>query len=80
MVAGYMCKETRIFNVPRSFFTWSYRLFPPIRKKLVQLTGSLVVDSSKFKRMMNWIPPHTLEEGIKDMVSDYLSRSRNLVS
>ncbi len=79
LIAGYIGKEPRLFNVPRSLFTLSSRLLPPIRQKLVQLTSSLVVDSSKFRTTLRWTPPYSLEEGMKDMVSDYLSRRGNRV-
>lgn len=78
LIAGYMGKKAKLFNVPHSFFTLSSRLFPPIRQKLVQLTGSLVVNSGKFRTTMHWTSPCALNDGIKDMVSDYLSRSQDL--
>jgi nucleoside-diphosphate-sugar epimerase len=79
LIADYMGKEPKLFNVPISLFTFSASLLPPIRQKLIQLTGSLVVDSSKFRNTMRWTPPYSLKEGMKDMVSDYLSRRGNRV-
>jgi len=37
------------------------------------------VDSSKFRNTLRWTPPYSLNEGMKAMVADYLSRSGNRV-
>ena len=79
LIACYMGKEPKLIAVPNTLFRLSFKLLPPIRKRLVQLTGSLVVDSSKFRNAMHWRPSYSLKEGMKDMVLDYLSRSGNRV-
>ncbi len=31
-----------------------------------RLTGSLVVDSSKIRQELGWVPPFTMEEGLRE--------------
>lgn len=76
-IAAAMGKKIILFKLPRPVFKWSSKFFPPVRQKLLQLTGSLVVDSSKFRNMMNWSPQYPLKQGIGEMVSDYISRFQN---
>jgi nucleoside-diphosphate-sugar epimerase len=38
-----------------------------------RLTDSLMVDSSKIRKMLGWTPPYTLEEGIRETVKWYRS-------
>jgi nucleoside-diphosphate-sugar epimerase len=36
------------------------------RDEIRRLTGSLVVDSSKARRLLDWRPPHTLDAGLAE--------------
>jgi len=45
------------------------------KKPLInRVTDSLVVDSSRFRRELNWTPPYSLDEGIRETVSWYCNR------
>jgi UDP-glucose 4-epimerase len=45
-------------------------------RDIVRLCGSLQVDVSHTKELLGWAPPYTLEEGIRETVSYYLSTQR----
>jgi len=44
------------------------------RAEIERLTGSLCVDSSKIMDVLNWQPPYTLDQGIKETVDWFLAR------
>jgi len=37
-----------------------------------RLTGSLVVDSSKVRHILGWVPPYRLDEGLQHTIASYL--------
>jgi len=41
-----------------------------------RLTGSLQIDSTKIRTLLNWNPPYTLEEGIAETVKWYMEKER----
>lgn len=60
--------------------------FPPAVLKMIgkitgkgaeidRLTGSLQIDSSKIRTLLNWNPPYTVEEGISETVKWYLKQA-----
>jgi nucleoside-diphosphate-sugar epimerase len=44
--------------------------------EITRLCGSLQVDISHTKELLDWHPPYTLEAGIRETVKDYLSAKR----
>ena len=38
-----------------------------------RLTGSLIVDTRKVRQQLEWTPPFTLDEGLRDTVQWYLA-------
>ena len=70
MIAGAMGKRAVLFA-----------LYPGILRvlcgaigkseELEKLAGTLLVDSSKIRELLNWKPPFTLGEGIKETVKRY---------
>lgn len=60
-------KKAKLFFIPLCVLKVLARV---VRKEesLMRLTGSLVVDSSKIRKLLSWNPPFTLEEGIKQTV------------
>ena len=44
------------------------------RAEIERLTDSLCVDSSKIRKLLNWEPPYTLDQGIQETVDWYLTR------
>jgi nucleoside-diphosphate-sugar epimerase len=74
-IARAMGKEPRIWAVPKPLLSLAGAIFPPVGRALKRLSDSLLVDSSKFRKTMNWEPQQTLDQGIESMVSDYLARN-----
>ncbi|MBF0328445.1 MAG: NAD-dependent epimerase/dehydratase family protein [Nitrospirae bacterium] len=72
-IADAMGIKPLLINIPESFFTAISVAMPPLRPVLERLTGSLAVDSSKFRRIIGWKPKLTVDEGIKSMVADFIS-------
>jgi nucleoside-diphosphate-sugar epimerase len=44
---------------------------------LSRLTGSLAIDSSHCQKSLNWSPPYSVEQGIREMVDWYLGVEKN---
>ena len=60
--------KPRLINVPQSFLEFGANLFG--RADLAQrLFGSLQVDISKTKELLNWTPPISVDEGLRRAVS-----------
>ncbi len=66
-------KPARLFPVPASFLGLAARL---IGKKDIarRVLGSLQVDISKTKKMLNWTPPFNVDEGLKKTAEWYLNQ------
>jgi len=70
MIAVAKNKKPRLFFVPPAFL----KVLAKVTGKegaFLRLTGSLVVDSSKIRKILGWKPPFTFEEGMKKTVEDY---------
>ncbi len=66
-------KKVRLFKLPQMFLRLGY-LFVPY--KLDRLFGSLVFDNSKTRKVLDYNPPVSTEEGIKRMISYYLENKK----
>ncbi len=68
-----MRRKTLLLPVPPTLLK---AMFSLAAKKAVieRLTGSLCVDSSKTRKVLNWQPPYTLDQGIQETVDWYLTR------
>lgn len=72
-VAAAMDVPARLFPVPVVAMQLTGMLTG--KKTAVQrLTGSLAVDSSKIRRELCWIPPFTMEEGLKETAEWFKKR------
>jgi nucleoside-diphosphate-sugar epimerase len=71
-IAGAMGKEPKLINFPCRAISVAAKIVPALRPVVDRLTSSLVIDSSKFRKIFHWIPPQTIDDGIRSMVSDYL--------
>jgi UDP-glucose 4-epimerase len=78
MIAAAMGKKVRLIPFPNWFFSLITKLAPSLKPSLDRLTGSLVIDSSRFREMLKWSPPQTFHSGIDSMVSDYLIRGKHV--
>ena len=78
-IAASMGKKPRLVNYPEKTMSVISNLMPPMRPLLQRLTGSLVIDGGSFRNKLSWVPRETVDDGIKSMVSSYLSgKSRNV--
>jgi UDP-glucose 4-epimerase len=72
MVASALGAPARLFPFPISLMCLAGRLTGR-SAQVRRLTGSLAVDSSKIRRVLNWQPPYTLAAGLKDTAGWYLA-------
>lgn len=71
-VAYIMGKKSRLMPVNQKIIEFGLRLIG--KKDLSQrLCGSLQVDISKAKKLLNWTPPVSVEEGLRKTVEHFLS-------
>ncbi|WP_333655807.1 UDP-glucose 4-epimerase family protein [Dissulfurispira sp.] len=64
MIAEAMGKRARLFPCPVSFL----KMIGKITGKsgeIERLAGSLIIDSSKIRKELNWNPPFTVDEGLR---------------
>ena len=67
-IASAMRCPLRLFSFPTSILNFFGLIL--CKKNLTnRLIGSLQIDSSYTKRILNWTPPLSVEEGIKRMVN-----------
>ncbi|MDP8265665.1 MAG: SDR family oxidoreductase [Candidatus Aceula meridiana] len=72
IIANALGKKLRLFSLPYGIL----RILCKIAGKseqLEKLTGTLLVDSSKIRDLLDWKPPFSLEEGIKETVKKGIS-------
>jgi nucleoside-diphosphate-sugar epimerase len=75
-IARALGRPARLFSVPPSLL----RLAGAIaghRDEIQRLTGNLVVDTSRARRLLDWRPPYTLDEGLADTARWYKSMRRS---
>ena len=71
-VANVMGKKSRLLPVNQKIIEFGLRLIG--KKDLSQrLSGSLQVDISKAKRLLNWTPPVSVDEGLRKTAEHFLS-------
>ncbi|MEW5744482.1 MAG: SDR family oxidoreductase [Nitrospirota bacterium] len=76
-LASALNKPARLVPVPPSLL----RLAGAVTRKSAEverLTGSLVIDSSKIRRELNWTPPFTVDEGLKRTAEWYVEAKRKV--
>ena len=76
LIAGAMNRKSHLINIPEKVFSIFGSVLPAFRPISERLTGSLVIDSSLFRRVAEWIPVQTVNDGIKAMVEEYLLKCR----
>lgn len=71
MIAGHLDRPARLFPVPLFILRFVAGM---LGKKAVydRLCGSLQVDVSKAKRLLNWKPPVTVDQGLRQTIAWYL--------
>ncbi len=67
LIASAMGRKAALFSLPPALLRTLARVVGK-GEELERLTGSLFVDTGKIMGVLNWKPPFTLEEGIKETV------------
>ena len=67
LIALSMEKKANLFPVPISLLKFLSSIFGK-REEINRLVGSLRIDNSYTKEILNWTPPISVEEGIRKMV------------
>ena len=67
LIASSLKKKANLFPFPISMLKFLGSVFGK-REELNKLVGSLRVDNSYTKEILNWVPPLSVEEGIRRMV------------
>ncbi|OGP64593.1 MAG: hypothetical protein A3K22_06445, partial [Deltaproteobacteria bacterium RBG_16_42_7] len=70
MIASAMGKRPKLLPFPPTLLKVIGR-FSGKNAEMARLTGSLCIDSSKIRKVLNWKPPFTMEEGIRETVKWY---------
>ena len=70
-IANSMNVNSYLFHFPISFLKL-LGLFLGVKDRVARLTESLCVDNSKFKEDLNWEPPYSFSEGLKNTVNWYM--------
>ena len=73
LCANNMQLKPRLFRAPRSVCRMLATVSSRVRNLEQRLYGSLQVEISKARKRLNWQPPKTLEQGIKETVDDFLA-------
>ena len=69
-IAYAMNKKPALFSLHPRFLKALSNIFGK-QEEAGKLTGTLVVDSSKIRNLLNWKPPFTLEDGLAETVAYY---------
>lgn len=64
-VADALGRPARLFPFPPSLMRLAGKLFGKT-DAVARLISSLTIDSSKIRRELNWKPPYTMEQGLKE--------------
>ena len=67
LMARAMSAPVRLFYLPEQVFGLIFSLMGRA-DDVKKLTGSLCVNSTKIRTLLNWTPPYTLEQGIEQTV------------
>lgn len=73
LIASGFEKKVFLPKVPRIVLAGTKRILPAITDRLY---GSLVLDNSNTNRILNFTPPYSSEEGLREMVEWYKTRNR----
>lgn len=75
-LAKAMSRPCRMFSVPLSWMRFFARLTGK-SAVLDRLTQSLVIDSSRIRRELQWVPPYSLDEGLQATADWYISNCQD---
>jgi len=76
LIAKALKIPARLFGVPQGLILAVAGVLGKSRA-VDRLFGSLYLDSAKFRQDLGWVPPFSLQEGLNETASWYLSSLRN---
>lgn len=78
-IAFALGRPCMLFPFPLSTLRWGAKL---IRKGafLDRLTQSLMIDNTKIRKLLNWKPPYTMEQGLKTTAEAYIQNKKEINS
>ena len=65
-------RKRRLFSMPLLLKTLLKKIKPGFA---IRLYGSLEMDTSHTNKRLNFVPPYTIEDGIKEMVNDFKNKN-----
>ena len=69
-LAHLLDRPLKLFSVPESFIRWAAKL--ALKQDAInKLLDSLVIDSAHARRLLGWVPPMTLDDGLAATVRWY---------
>ncbi|MBX9675343.1 MAG: SDR family oxidoreductase [Methylotenera sp.] len=74
-IAYALNRPSRLFSFPLLIMYLTAKLVGKL-SALQRITQSLAIDSSKIRQELNWQPPFTIEQGLKETADWYRSQSR----
>ncbi|OGL50392.1 MAG: hypothetical protein A3H37_11310 [Candidatus Schekmanbacteria bacterium RIFCSPLOWO2_02_FULL_38_14] len=77
MIAKTMNKTARLIPLPDLLLKTAGKLMGK-GPEIERLTGSLHIDSSKIRKVLDWMPPFTMAEGIRETVKWYKNSIRSV--
>ncbi len=75
-IARALGKTARFFTLPRSLIPLLAAHSPSLGAVLQRLTASLIVDSSKIRNVLHWVPRQSFTDGIDSMARAYRNAKR----
>jgi len=73
LIAAGFNRKVHLLKVPKFIMVGVSRILPSITNRLY---GSLVLDNSNTNKVLNFMPPYSSEEGIREMVEWYKTRRK----
>jgi nucleoside-diphosphate-sugar epimerase len=70
-LARMMARPCHVVPIPELALRWGGRCFGK-RSGMYRAFGSLVIDDKKARRRLEWVPPRSLEDGLRSCVDWYL--------
>lgn len=74
LIAAGFKKRVFLLGIPRIVLSVMKRILPSITDRLY---GSLVLDNRNTNRVLNFTPPYSSEEGVREMVDWYKTRNQD---
>ncbi len=71
LIAKYLDKKVILFNIPVLLINFGKKIIPRIFERLY---GSFEIENIQTLKQLEFVPQHSTEEGIREMVTAYLEQ------